>query len=120
VTSSPIRTIATPSRALALVAAIGSLPRIVRIDGCEAADVDDYQLGLSPSVELATGRASEMAICLLKEIRAAGIVTETGRGSPPGWSSSVISQVPRRSMKWSAKLRTSPPACRRWPHPTAS
>src|SRR6202040_1024838 len=61
---------ATPSRALALVAASGSLPRIVRIVGCEAADVDDSRLGLSPPVELAPGRASEMAIHLLKEIRA--------------------------------------------------
>jgi hypothetical protein len=33
-------------------------------------------------------------------------------------SSSAIWQVPRRSTKWSAKLRTSPPACSRWPHPT--
>jgi hydrogenase maturation protease len=62
---------ATPSRALAFVAAIGSLPGIVRVVGCEAADVEDYQLGLSPSVELATGLAAEMAIGLMKEIRAA-------------------------------------------------
>jgi hydrogenase maturation protease len=64
---------ATPSRALTLVAAIGSLPRIVRIVGCEAGEVDDYRLGLSPSVELATGRAVEMTISLLEEIRAAAL-----------------------------------------------
>jgi hydrogenase maturation protease len=63
---------ATPSRALALVAAIGSLPPLVRVVGCEATELDDYRLGLSPPVELATGRAVEMAVRLLKKIRAAG------------------------------------------------
>ncbi len=61
---------ATPARALALVAAIGSLPQTVRVVGCEAEDVDEYRLGLSPSVELAIERAAEMAIGLIiKEIR---------------------------------------------------
>ena len=63
---------ATPARALALVAAIGSLPPIVRVVGCEAEEVDDYRVGLSPRVELAIGRAAEMAIDLIQEIRATG------------------------------------------------
>jgi Ni,Fe-hydrogenase maturation factor len=44
----------------------------VRVIGCEAAELDDYRLGLSPPVELATGPAAEMAIGLMKKIRAAG------------------------------------------------
>lgn len=62
---------ATPARALALVAAIGSLPRNVRVVACEVGGIDDYRLGLSPSVERATGLAAAMAIAHIREIRAA-------------------------------------------------
>jgi hydrogenase maturation protease len=79
---------ATPSRALALVAAIGSLPRIIRVIGCEAGEVDDYRLGLSPSVELATGRAVEMTIDVIKEIRK----SPAAQGSSPMQSPSENSE----------------------------
>ena len=62
---------ATPARALALVAATGSLPPIVRVVGCEPGEVDEYRLGLTPAVEAATDRAAAMVIDLLEELRTA-------------------------------------------------
>jgi hypothetical protein len=75
---------ATPSRALALVAAIGSLPRIVRVIGCEVEEVDDYRLGLSPPVELATDRAADMAIGLIKESAPRHPLTDSAHDTVPG------------------------------------
>lgn len=48
---------ATPFRALAFLAAVGTLPRVIRIIGCEPADADRYDIGLDPVVERAVGRA---------------------------------------------------------------
>ena len=60
-----------PSRALALAAALGVLPRVVRILACEPADCDEAEIGLTPAVERAAALAVERARELLDELAGA-------------------------------------------------
>ena len=53
---------ATPMRALGLAARIGKLPSVVRIIGCEPAEVDGLKIGLSPEVAASVGKAAIMVI----------------------------------------------------------
>lgn len=55
---------ATPMRALSLLAHLSRLPKTIRIIGCEAEEVDDLRIGLSPPVEAAVERAVFMALDL--------------------------------------------------------
>ncbi len=57
---------ATPSRVLLLARALGSLPRRVRIVGCEPAVTDEMILGLSPSVATAVDDAVERVLALAR------------------------------------------------------
>lgn len=52
---------ATPIRALSLLEQMGRLPRKVAIIGCEPAEVEAFNLGLSPPVAAALDRAAGMA-----------------------------------------------------------
>jgi hydrogenase maturation protease len=58
---------AEPSRALILAAALGVLPRTVRILGCEPADCDEADIGLTPAVERAAGIAVDRTLDLVRE-----------------------------------------------------
>jgi hydrogenase maturation protease len=57
-----------PSRALVLAAALGVLPRVVRVLGCEPADCDEAEIGLTPAVERAAEVAVTHAIELVREM----------------------------------------------------
>jgi hydrogenase maturation protease len=57
-----------PSRALVLAAALGVLPRVVRVLGCEPADCDEAEIGLTPAVERAAEVAVTRAIELVREM----------------------------------------------------
>ncbi|HEX6141174.1 MAG TPA: hydrogenase maturation protease [Geminicoccaceae bacterium] len=48
---------ATPLRALALAAAVATLPAVVRIVGCQPARTDRFEIGLDPRVEAALPEA---------------------------------------------------------------
>ena len=61
-----------PSKALGLAAALGVLPPIVRILGCEPADCDDAEIGLTPAVAHAADRAVERLRQLLLELTEVG------------------------------------------------
>ena len=56
---------ATPIRALALLRAIGQLPAVIRVIGCEPDRIDDFQLGLSAPVQAAVGEAASLVIRLI-------------------------------------------------------
>jgi hydrogenase maturation protease len=58
---------ATPIRALAFAAALGHLPGIVRIVGCEPQDADRFEPGLSPPVERAVEQVVEIVLKLTSE-----------------------------------------------------
>ena len=60
---------ATPERAMRLAEAVGVLPRLVRVIGCQPFDTDDFRIGLHPAVEAATARAVETALRLFEELR---------------------------------------------------
>lgn len=53
---------ATPTRALSLLARLGKLPPLVRVLGCEPAEVEGLRIGLSPAVEASLETAARMAI----------------------------------------------------------
>lgn len=55
---------ATPMRALALLEHVSSLPKTVRIIGCEPEDVEELRIGLSPAVQAAVETAVDMAVRL--------------------------------------------------------
>lgn len=57
-----------PSLALGLAAALGVLPPIVRILGCEPADWDEAEIGLTPPVARAADLAVDRARQLLDEL----------------------------------------------------
>lgn len=59
---------ATPIRALSLVSQISKVPNCLRIIGCEPENIDDLNIGLSPSVEAALDRAVELANNVANEI----------------------------------------------------
>jgi hydrogenase maturation protease len=58
---------AEPSRALGLAAALGVLPRTVRLLGCEPAECDEAEIGLTPAVERAAAIAVDRAIDLVQD-----------------------------------------------------
>ena len=71
-------------------------------------------------------RAVRAGLALVRAVaRARG---RAGAGSRPGsasrpaswWSASWSARARRRSRPWSARRRTSPRGCRRWPRPAAS
>lgn len=53
---------ATPIRALALLSAVASLPRVVHVLGCEPKICDGLVIGLSPPVEAAVPQAIDRAL----------------------------------------------------------
>ena len=57
-----------PSKALGLAAALGVLPPIVRIVGCEPADCDEAEIGLTPAVARAADLAVERTMRLVHEL----------------------------------------------------
>jgi hydrogenase maturation protease len=57
-----------PSKALGLAAALGVLPSIVRVVGCEPAECDEAEIGLTPAVSRAAGLAVERVRRLLNEL----------------------------------------------------
>ena len=59
-----------PSKALGLAAALGVLPPTVRILGCEPADCDEAEIGLTPAVARAADLAVERVLLLLDELLA--------------------------------------------------
>lgn len=61
---------ATPVRALAFAAALGKLPRVVRIIGCEPEDAERFEAKLSAAVERAVGRAVDLTIELVHKLAA--------------------------------------------------
>lgn len=58
-----------PSKALGLAAALGVLPPTVRILGCEPAECDDAEIGLTPAVAHAADLAVERVRRLLDELK---------------------------------------------------
>lgn len=62
---------AEPGRAMALAKALGVLPALVTVLGCQVAEVDEYGLGLTPGVEAALGRAVDYAMRLIERMAAA-------------------------------------------------
>lgn len=68
-----------PSRVLGLAAALGVLPRTVRILGCEPAACEDAVIGLTPAVARAADLAVARIARLLDELAdAAAAQTDTG------------------------------------------
>jgi hydrogenase maturation protease len=63
---------ATPLRALSLAAATGTLPRLLRIVGCQPARTDRFEIGLDPVVEAAIPDALERVLALAGDIERAG------------------------------------------------
>jgi hydrogenase maturation protease len=61
---------ATPLRALAFAAALGKLPRVVRIVGCEPEDAERFEARLSAPVEAAVARAIDLTIDLAHRLAA--------------------------------------------------
>jgi hydrogenase maturation protease len=57
-----------PSKALGLAAALGVLPPTVRVLGCEPAECDEAEIGLTPAVERAAEVAVERVRRLLDEL----------------------------------------------------
>lgn len=57
---------ATPIRALSLLAQVAEPPKILRILGCEPAQLDDMKIGLSPQVDAAVASAINMVTDLIK------------------------------------------------------
>lgn len=57
-----------PSKALGLAAALGVLPPIVRVVGCEPAECDEAEIGLTPAVARAADLAIERVRRLLHEL----------------------------------------------------
>lgn len=57
-----------PSKALGLAAALGVLPATVRVLGCEPAECDEAEIGLTPAVERAAEAAVERVRRLLDEL----------------------------------------------------
>ena len=59
---------ATPIRALSLVNQISKVPPILRIIGCEPENLDELNIGLSPSVEAALDEAVKLSLDVAREI----------------------------------------------------
>ena len=72
---------ATPIRALSLLSHVATAPKILRILGCEPAELDDMKIGLSPVVNDAVDKAVLMVNDLLRQYpeRGFGQVNEIDR-----------------------------------------
>ena len=57
---------ATPVRALTLAHAVGALPPLVRIVGCQPADPDSFEIGMCAEVREAIPKAVEMALGVMR------------------------------------------------------
>jgi hydrogenase maturation protease len=57
-----------PSKALGLASALGVLPPTVRILGCEPAECDEVEIGLTPAVDHAADLAVERVRLLIDEL----------------------------------------------------
>ena len=62
---------AEPSKALLLAQALGVLPPIVRVIGCEPEEIEDFVLELSAPVARAVPFAIERVHALIQELRSA-------------------------------------------------
>jgi len=65
---------ATPLRALTLARAIGRLPRVIRIVGCEAQEADEMGIGLNPPVAAAVEVACDRVRTLVHTADELGLV----------------------------------------------
>ena len=71
--------LAVPARALSVAKALGALPPVVFVIGCEPAEVDELTIGLTPSVQAAVDTALEHIRRLLGELSTGGPVDELKR-----------------------------------------
>lgn len=62
---------ATPIRALTLARAVGALPAIVRIIGCQPSDPDAFALTMHRSVEASLARAVDLALDVVRGLNPA-------------------------------------------------
>ncbi len=60
---------ATPFRALSLLAQVATLPKTIRIIGCEPEELNDLTIGLSPPVSSAVDKAYEMVLELVRNFQ---------------------------------------------------
>jgi hydrogenase maturation protease len=71
-----------PSKALGLAAALGILPPVVRIVGCEPAECDEAEIGLTPAVAHAADLAIERTMQLIHELgHELGVAATVAAGS---------------------------------------
>jgi hydrogenase maturation protease len=64
---------ATPMRALSLLAHVSTLPKTIRIVGCEPEQLDDLRIGLSPPVAGAIDQAVTMVVDWIRQYQAASV-----------------------------------------------
>jgi len=64
---------ATPMRALTLVAHVSTLPKAIRIVGCEPEELDDLRIGLSPPVAGAVDEAVSIVIDWVRRYQAPSV-----------------------------------------------
>ena len=60
---------ATPVRAMTMARAVGALPSLVRIIGCQPSDADAFGMNVHADVEAAVPRAIDMAFELIANVR---------------------------------------------------
>ena len=60
---------ATPVRAMTMASAVGALPSLVRIIGCQPSDADAFGMNIHADVEAAVPRAIDMAFELIANVR---------------------------------------------------
>ena len=60
---------ATPVRAMTMARAVGALPSLVRIIGCQPSDADAFGMNIHADVEAAVPRAIDMAFELIANVR---------------------------------------------------
>ncbi|MEO1919831.1 MAG: hydrogenase maturation protease [Paracoccaceae bacterium] len=70
---------ATPIRALSLLAQVAKQPKILRILGCEPADLDEMKIGLSNEVENAVEIAVGLLVKMLAEYKEKGLGSVSGQ-----------------------------------------
>jgi len=64
---------ATPMRALSLLAHVATLPKTIRIVGCEPEQLDDLRIGLSPAVAGAIDQAVAMVVDWIRQYQATSV-----------------------------------------------
>jgi hydrogenase maturation protease len=65
--------LATPDRVLMLARALGVLPSVVRVVGCQPEDADGVGTGMSPRVARAVPRAADEVRGIIAQLRADGV-----------------------------------------------